>query len=204
MKKIGQKVNLFLFFILVFIFCTVQNIFAHKVTVFAWKEGGKVFTESRFSGGKRVKNGKIEVYDDSGTKLMEGRTDDQGCFSFPIPGEKGLDIVLKAGAGHQGHWKIPDEAPNDSPNNLTEKEKTAKLEKTEKREDVQVNPEELEAIVEKVMDKKLKPVITMLKDQHVSGPSVTDIVGGIGYIIGLTGLAAWLSGRNRKERRDNK
>lgn len=200
MNKKRWKVCLILFWGLVFFFCTIQHVFAHKVTVFAWKEGNRIFTESRFSGGKRVKNGRIEVYDDAGTKLMEGRTDNQGCFSFPIPGEKGLDIVLKAGAGHQGHWKIPGDAPDDSPNNLTEKEKTANLEKTEKREDVQANPEELEAIVEKVMDKKLKPVITMLKDQQVSGPSVTDILGGIGYIIGLTGLAAWLSGRNRKER----
>jgi nickel transport protein len=192
MKKKWWKVNLLLFFVLVFFFCTIQPIFAHKVTVFAWKEGDRVFTESRFSGGKRVKNGRIEVYDDSGKKLMEGVTDDQGCFSFLIPEEKSLDIVLKAGAGHQGHWEIPAES--------SEKENNAVLEKTKKQEGVQANPEELEAIVEKVMDKKLKPVITMLMDQQDSDPSVTDIIGGIGYIIGLTGLAAWFSGRSRKGR----
>lgn len=192
MKKKWWKANLVLFFILVFFFCTIQHVFAHKVTVFGWKEGDRVFTESRFSGGKRVKNGRIEVYDDSGAKLLEGRTDDQGCFSFAVPEGKGLDIVLKAGAGHQGHWEIPVDS--------NEKENNVIVEKTKKREDLQANPEELEAIVEKVMDKKLKPVITMLMEQQNSGPSVTDIIGGIGYIIGLTGLAAWFSGRNRKGR----
>ena len=69
-----------------------------------------------------------------------------------------------------------------------------------KPEKIQVTPKELEAIVESIMDKKLKPVITMLVDQRNSDPSVTDILGGIGYIIGLAGVAALFKSRNRKGR----
>ncbi len=54
---------------------------AHKVTVFAWAEGDRVFTESKFSGGKMVKAGKVEVFDSSGNLLLEGRTDDNGAFA---------------------------------------------------------------------------------------------------------------------------
>jgi len=71
---------------------------------------------------------------------------------------------------------------------------------TIKPEKIQVTPKELEGIVESIMDKKLKPVITMLVDQRNSDPSVTDILGGIGYIIGLVGVAALFKSRNRKGR----
>ncbi|MGB6010744.1 MAG: hypothetical protein WBI57_05700, partial [Desulfobacterales bacterium] len=36
---------------------------AHNVTVFAWVDGGTIHTQSKFSGGKRVKNAPILVYD---------------------------------------------------------------------------------------------------------------------------------------------
>ncbi|MBW2219143.1 MAG: hypothetical protein JRF40_06595, partial [Deltaproteobacteria bacterium] len=104
----------------------------------------------------------------------------------------GLDIVLKTGAGHQNHWKIPFDA-----NKKTVREMSGETMKPEK---IQVTPKELEAIVESIMDKKLKPVITMLVDQRNSDPSVTDIFGGIGYIIGLAGVAALFKSRNRKGR----
>jgi len=191
MKKSCFQKNTVFFFIII-IFCTAQSVFAHKVTIFAWKEGDTVFTESQFSGGKRVNNGRIEVYDYQGGKILEGKTDDQGRFSFTAPEKTGLDIVLKAGAGHQNHWKIPFDA-----NKKTVREMSGETIKPEK---IQVTPKELEGIVESIMDKKLKPVITMLVDQRNSDPSVTDILGGIGYIIGLVGVAALFKSRNRKGR----
>ena len=58
---------------------------AHKVTIFAWAEGNRVFTESKFSGGKRVKDGLVTVFDSAGNQLLEGRTDENGEFSFEAP-----------------------------------------------------------------------------------------------------------------------
>jgi len=72
MKKSCFQKNTVFFFIII-IFCTAQSVFAHKVTIFAWKEGDTVFTESQFSGGKRVNNGRIEVYDYQGGKILEGK-----------------------------------------------------------------------------------------------------------------------------------
>ncbi len=55
---------------------------AHKVMIFAWVQGDKIFTESKFSGGKLVKGGDVIVYDLEGNQLLEGQTDDKGEFSF--------------------------------------------------------------------------------------------------------------------------
>ena len=39
---------------------------AHNVSLFAWVEDGKVFTQSKFSGGRLAKNARIEVYSAAG------------------------------------------------------------------------------------------------------------------------------------------
>jgi nickel transport protein len=56
---------------------------------------------------------------------------------------------------------------------------------------------EIEAVVEKALDKKLKPVLKMLAESADNGPTIRDIIGGIGYIIGLVGMAAYLRYRKR-------
>ena len=87
-------------------FAALPAAHAHKVTVFAWAEGDRIFTESKFSGGKMVKAGKVEVFDSDGTLLLEGRTDDNGAFAFKAPAITDLKIVLTAGMGHQNSWLI--------------------------------------------------------------------------------------------------
>ena len=87
-------------------FLILPSAHAHKVTVFAWAEGDRVFTESKFSGGKMVKAGKVEVFDNRGTLLLEGRTDDHGAFAFQAPAITDLKIVLTAGMGHKNSWQL--------------------------------------------------------------------------------------------------
>ncbi|MCK5313463.1 MAG: hypothetical protein KAJ62_15210 [Desulfobacteraceae bacterium] len=84
------------------------NLFAHKVYVFAWAESGKIFTESKFSSNKWVKNGNISVQDEKGKVLLTGTTSDQGVFIFEIPSnlESYLLIKLDAGMGHKAEWKL--------------------------------------------------------------------------------------------------
>ena len=75
--------------------------FAHKVNIFAWVDGDTVHTESYFPDGKVVKNGKISVYDSRDTLLLKGVTDEEGLFSFPVPKQDDLTIVLDASMGHR-------------------------------------------------------------------------------------------------------
>ena len=103
--------------ILLTIICTFSTgpVMAHRVTIFAWVEGDKIFTESKFSGGKLVKGGEVIVYNLTGKQLLEGKTDDQGEFSFKIPKMTGMKIVLQAGMGHRGEWTIPASELGDTP-----------------------------------------------------------------------------------------
>lgn len=84
--------------------------FAHKVQIFAYVDKGEVFAESYFADGSPVKDGKIEVYARDGSKITEGKTNDKGVFSFPIPKDPvGLKIVIDAGMGHKAEYILKKE-----------------------------------------------------------------------------------------------
>lgn len=75
---------------------------AHKVNIFAYAENGTVYTESYFPDGKKVEEGAVEVFTKAGKKVVDGKTDREGRFSFPVPAEKDdLNIVLNASMGHK-------------------------------------------------------------------------------------------------------
>ena len=180
---------------------------AHKVTVFAWVEGGRVFTEGKFSGGKMVKAGKVEVFDDSGNLLLEGRTDDNGTFAFKAPAIADLKIVLTAGMGHQNSWLLSAaELSEGEPTPLATNEarpEPASLETPRETAPPLAGPgltaRDVEAIVARQLEQKIKPLARMVAASQEKGPTMRDIVGGIGYIIGLVGLGAYV--RYRKESR---
>lgn len=178
---------------------------AHKVTIFAWAEGDTVYTESKFSGGKKVQDGKVEVFDGGGALLLDGRTDAAGEFAFKIPRITDLNIVLTAGMGHRNSWKLTaaelgpgagqsapavqtTPAPAAPPPNAAPPDPAGCL-----------SAGDIEAIVSRQLDKRIQPLTRMIADSRSDGPTVSDIMGGIGYIIGLVGLGAYM--RYRREAR---
>jgi len=84
---------------------------AHKVILFAWVENGMIHTESSFAGQRKARDCPLMVRDDTGRVVHEGKTDDQGLYSFKIPDgvESDLILTLEAGIGHQAEWRIPKE-----------------------------------------------------------------------------------------------
>lgn len=79
---------------------------AHKVNLFAYAEAGKVYTESYFPDGRPVEGGKVLVYDSQDNLLLEGVTDKEGLFSFPVPKVDDLTIVIEATMGHKNSFKL--------------------------------------------------------------------------------------------------
>ena len=189
------------------------NALAHRVNVFAWAEGDIVYVESKFSGGKKIVGGNIIVSDSSGVVLLTGRTNDQGEFFFKRPQPTELKIILQAGMGHRAEWTLPvndghaGHPPDDSRaekananSKLLSPDGQIDHQHTETQTAVYAGPSraEIETIVEKALDKKMKPVLEMLAESNAKGPDLGDILGGIGYIIGLVGIAAYFHNRKKK------
>ena len=173
---------------------------AHRVSMFAWVESDTVHTRSKFSGGRVVKKGEVVVYDLDGNRLLSGKTDDQGEFSFRIPVKVGMKVVIQAGTGHRGEWTIPYEEIG-GPSEL-KAESAAPVENISEKPVGQapmwgVNGEEVRQIVEQALDQKLKPITDLLVETRETGPSLRDILGGTGYIFGLMGLAAYMHFRRK-------
>ena len=107
MRDVQIKNGIRMIFLVTTILIASAPALAHKVNIFAWVEAGQVHTESKFSGGKRVSGGKIEVFDHNNSMLLEGTTDEKGYFAFPVPADaQTLEIVLIAGMGHTNHWRV--------------------------------------------------------------------------------------------------
>ena len=212
MNRIGARNAAAVLIFIYIAFLAIGVAFAHRVDVFAWVEGDTVYVESKFSGGKKVKSGKIVVMDPQGTEVLSGLTNDEGEFSFKIPKRTDLKIVLNAGEGHRGEWTVRAEEMPQSPAGTplrTGAEKTGPAEQEKSAEksssaeatvmpDAKLRPRELEAVIDTALDQKLKPIIRMLADMQQEGPTAKDIFAGIGYIFGLVGIAAYAQSRKKK------
>lgn len=199
-----MKNKLYLILIFIFFIIIMINIsaFAHKVNIFAYVEGDKVYSESYFNDGKKCVDSKIEVFNNRGDKLLEGLTDGEGEFSFKIPPEDVIDgdlkIVLTASMGHRAEYIIRADELGDI-KGLVE-EKVEEPVSAVSPEISSIDLKEIQSIIENTLDEKLKPIIREMREIKKSQEdkiSPTEIIGGIGYIIGIFGIIAYFLSRKR-------
>ena len=180
---------------------------AHRVLVFAYTEGDTIHTESKFIPNTPMRQGKILVLDQkTGKVLLTGQTDDQGKFSFKIPTEAAaqkldLMIVAEAAMGHRGEWLLkadsylagatPGKTAAPAPAAATAPAAPGTKAAT-------VDRQMLEEAVSQALERQLAPIKEMLTDLTIHRTSLSDIIGGIGYILGLFGLGAYFLSK-RKE-----
>jgi nickel transport protein len=204
----------FLFSLIILVILFDMPAFAHKVSIFAWVEGDTVYTQSKFSKGKRVKNSSVIVFDSDGNKLLEGKTDDNGEFSFTIPKQTALKVVLKASMGHMAEWKIPFEEINPEAVSNTSKPESDIKDSYETSSGSQtinsgtdlsvlseshgISKQEIKKLIDESLDRKLSPIMNILADSYGGGPGLTEIIGGIGYIFGLVGVAMYFTSRRKR------
>jgi len=193
-----MKIKLYLILIFTFLIIIMMDVpvFAHKVNVFAYVEGKKIYTESYFNDGKKCIDSKIEVFNNRGNKLLEGLTDEEGEFSFEVPSEDGdLKIVLTASMGHRAEYSISADELS-SAAGLIKEEPISLI----SPETSLVDLKEIESIIEDTLDEKLKPIMREMREIkkfQEDKISPTEIIGGIGYIIGIFGIIAYFLSRKR-------
>jgi nickel transport protein len=175
-----------------------SQVWAHKVNVFAWVEGDMVFVEGYYPGGKKAQNSLVEVFNSANAKLLEGRTNQKGEFSFKIPAKEDLRIVLTAGMGHKNDFTITagDLGGAESSSQEPEPEISEQIAASSSTD---VDLGQLKVMIDQALDRKLEPVIKLIRNTRKEGPGVTEIIGGIGYIFGLFGLIMYF--KSKKERK---
>jgi len=192
---------------LVLLILLSSNGLAHKVNLFAYAENGMVYTESYFSDGRKVIDSTVEVFDAQNNKLLlTGRTDKNGEFSFKIPEATGLRIVLTASMGHKNEYLLSEDEVRDAIGmaKLPEKAPPEKME-TEKRQApperaTQIYDDRLELLMERIVEEKAAPIMKKLLkiEEQMQKPSLQDIIGGLGYIIGLMGIGIYFKYKSKR------
>jgi len=207
----SSLLRLFVLAALVGIFLAPSTALAHNVNVFAYVDGGEVITESYFNDGSKCRDSTIEVFDTRGNKLAEGKTDAEGRFSFRPPVATDLLIRLTASMGHRAEYTIP---ATDLPANLpaasgtAEKTAEAPLEQAhfETAESMSAGspdrqsfgPADIEQIVDRAVARQLAPILRALEESRRQR-KIVDIIGGIGYIVGLMGLIMYFRSKRKRE-----
>lgn len=164
---------------LVLLFAT--NAHAHKVSIYGYVEAGQVRTESYFVDGTKCKACAVSALV-NGKPLASGITDQEGMYSFALPkGALDIELKLDAGQGHGASYTV-------------ELDETAPARSMAQLELATLSDNEaLRAIVRE----ELTPLQREVQQLRIASerPGMTQIMGGIGYIIGLAGLAMWLKSR---------
>jgi nickel transport protein len=99
--------------------------------------------------------------------------------------------------GHRAEWMIPESQIKEARGVFL----TSKIgnESSQPTGSIGISKEEIKGLIEESLERKLSPIIRMISESQTKGPSVTEIVGGIGYIFGLMGVALYFLSRRKKE-----
>ncbi|HBR07188.1 MAG TPA: cobalamin biosynthesis protein CbiL [Desulfovibrio sp.] len=172
---------------------------AHKVNIFAFAEAGVIHTESSFGGKRPVTRGTVEVHDaGSNELLLSGTTDDEGKWSFPIPEgfrtkKPDLLLIIKAGEGHQGQWQVPAAdylEAGAAPAATAPAAPAAAASAPAPAAPAQpaADSPALEQTVNRLIEAKLGPLRKELAEAGSKDPGAAEILGGLGFLMGLAGL----------------
>ncbi len=195
------KVLIGFVFLSLLLLMAASVVFAHKVNIFAYVEGDTVYTESYFPDGTKVKDGVVQVYDSQGTKLLEGKTDENGEFNFKPFRKDDLKIVLLASMGHKNTYTLSvDELPDII---VAEKPQKAEPKESKIKEVAEVHLDQIKRIIDTSLDEKLKPIMRELTRAQQKGVSFTEVIGGIGYIFGIMGIILYFSSKKRGGKKKN-
>jgi len=171
---------------------------AHKINMFAFAEGDDVFVEGYFTDGKKPKNSPVLVYDAEGNVIVEGQTDAEGTFQFALPDSGPIRITLNAGQGHLAEYELSAAelglGDNKGGTNATSSAVTATRATGGTPLAGPQQQAEMEALVRKAVGQALRPVmrsLSELKEQR----GFSDIIGGIGIIMGIGGLYLYVKAR---------
>ncbi len=174
---------------------------AHLLKVFALVEGSMIKGTVYFARSAPARGARITALGPDDVVLAETRSGDDGSFVVPAGPPVDHRIVADAGDGHNAAFTIHAEeiaGPVDVPAGPTAAPAQPRADRTGQDPSSETDREWIEAAVEAVVSRHVTPLREQL-NAYEDRLSWHDVLGGIGYILGLTGLAAFFLSRRRRE-----
>ncbi|NPA94314.1 MAG: cobalt transporter CbiM [Thermodesulfobacteria bacterium] len=181
----------------------------HRVNVFAWFDGDKVTGTAYFSSGRPAVASKLLVRNLETGKEFELTTGSKGEFSFVPEGPGKYEIELYAGEGHKATTAVLVKPSTEGTGALDKKKPlfAASADPPLSHQDVAqggpsndtgaVQCKDIGKVVDRILAKRLEPIKAELQRLAMAQNRVTvkDVVAGLGYIVGIMGIWAYISSR---------
>jgi len=186
---------------------TSSQALAHRLDVSVDVTEGKVVVEARYHDGVPAQEADVTVTDPDGNVLIEAKTNAEGTFQFTlaaIPAH--VNVVVKTADGHRGAMTVsgkdlaglagaveePDRAGHDS----SASEPWANEHSSADHDDLH----EIEAALARI-ETELHEIDRELEHlrEHHAGANFDRGLAGVGFIVGLTGVAAYCLARRPRQ-----
>ena len=174
---------------------------AHKLQVFAFADGARIEGSAYFAGGGKAADSRIRIDDAAGQTLAELTTAADGSFEYLARAPIEHRIIAFSGDGHRATWRIgaaelaggfPDRGGAAEPSSPPSAERAAR---PEPQPATQVSDDILRTAIDQAVARQITPLrqelLALRNDLRLQ-----DILGGIGYIFGIAGLAMWWRARS--------
>ncbi|WP_336801900.1 cobalamin biosynthesis protein CbiL [Kaistia sp. MMO-174] len=175
---------------------------AHRLKVFASAIGSSIEGEAYFVGSGPAAGIDVTLRDKADKLLQSGKTGPDGKFALPASGSGDITVTVDAEDGHVARFTVaeseldpaPPSSPVAAPAAMPASDSSAPVVAA-------VAPSVPMADLEIAVARKVAPLAAQI-DALQSALRIQDIVGGIGYIVGIFGLVAFLKSRRpAKDRR---
>jgi hypothetical protein len=182
------------------VFGLAEPAVAHKLFVFATVRGKMIEGEVYYQGGDPAPDINVAIIGPGDTTLEETKTDQEGLFRFEPRWRIDHRLAANAGFGHRFEYVVPAaELPPDLPSyvsgdatSLPASTGTSPSEPSRSPpSDSLDSPAEIEALNQQIA------ALRRDLDRWKAQLRMQDILGGIGYILGVMGLTSYLL-RKRK------
>ena len=176
---------------------------AHRIDVSVDITEGKIVVEARYHDGAPVREADVLVTDPDGSPLAEGTTDADGRFLFTLTTVPvHMNVVVETGDGHRGATTVSREDLARLAGDVEEheheghdssaSEPAADDDSSADHDDLY----EIEAALVRV-ETELHEIAHELEHlrEHRAGTNLERVLAGVGFILGLTGVAAYCLAR---------
>ncbi len=183
--------------LLLLIACVTAESFGHNIQIFAGNEGTEISGYVYFSDGGRVRDANVKVFTNEGELILQTRTNQEGVFRFTANQGMDLTVVADTKDGHRAEWSVrANEIPESLPDPTVWKEGHS--------DPTLANGKNGNLELRRMIREELRPLEAQFTRRNEEFERFRneirwrDIVGGIGYLIGIAGVACCLRGRRQR------
>jgi nickel transport protein len=184
---------------------------AHKLNVSTNVEGKTIHGRAYFRLSVPAQEAMVEALAPDGRKLAETTTDSDGKFAIEARYRCDHRLVVNAGGGHGGEGRVE---VGELPDALPPLEGASNASSLPQENPPGDRPPAagappatdaagqagLEHLIEAAVRRQVEPLERKLQEYHEK-VRLSDVLGGIGYIAGVTGLLFYFLGARKKDRR---